>query len=351
MIKGFLYRKNSSLSKEAILSTLNDTFYIKVEEEVIFNQKINSLKISPRVANIQRQIRLKDDSLFITNDNNSVDNLLLKKTNILHKVESNLFLVFLSLISFIIFSGLFLKFGLPFLSQKIANNIPIYINKAIARNTLSVIDKYLLEKSSISDVKKKYLKNIFYKELIKKVQDSSEFKYNLLFRKMKIGNEDIANALALSDGTIIITDELIRVSQNDDELKSILLHEIGHVEEKHILKMLTQNSFTAVIVMILFGDTSTISDLGIGFGTILINSKHSRDIETQADNYSFTKMLKLKINPNSFISIMEKIDNHKKQKDNDVYLEYFSSHPNTQKRIKKAKIFKKCYDENKVTCI
>ena len=172
-----------------------------------------------------------------------------------------------------------------------------------------------------------------------------------MFRQLNIDDKPIANALALSDGKIIVTDELINLSKNTDEIKAILLHEIGHIEEKHIQKILTRNSLIAILSMLILGDNSAVSDLGIGVGAILISSEHSREIETQADTYAFEKMLELKINPNNFINIMNKITNTVEEENENKYLQYFSSHPNTILRTKRAEVYQKCFNENKTICL
>ena len=351
MIKGFLYKKDSSLSEEAILSIVNDTYYLKINQEVIITNKIHTLCINPRIANTQREIKLNEDSLFLTNENDIVDKLLLKKKNTIYKIESNIFLVLLSFIIFVFLCVLFFKFGIPYITNKIANNIPSSINKKISENTLNLLDEYILEKSEVAESKKEYLKKMFNSELIAKLNSNKEISYKLMFRQLNIDDKPIANALALSDGKIIVTDELINLSKNTDEIKAILLHEIGHIEEKHIQKILTRNSLIAILSMLILGDNSAVSDLGIGVGAILISSEHSREIETQADTYAFEKMLELKINPNNFINIMNKITNTDEEENENKYLQYFSSHPNTILRTKRAEVYQKCFNENKTICL
>ena len=50
--------------------------------------------------------------------------------------------------------------------------------------------------------------------------------YQLEFRH---GGYIDANAFALPSGIIVMTDELVELAKSDDELISVLAHEIGHV--------------------------------------------------------------------------------------------------------------------------
>lgn len=48
-----------------------------------------------------------------------------------------------------------------------------------------------------------------------------------------------ANAFALPDGTLVVTDELVELAgDNDDEVLAVLAHELGHIHERHGLRLL-----------------------------------------------------------------------------------------------------------------
>ena len=73
------------------------------------------------------------------------------------------------------------------------------------------------------------------------------------------------NAFALPDGTLVITDELVKLAGGDTEmLVGVLAHEIGHVELEHSLRQLYRAAGMAGLVMLIAGD------IGSGAEDILV---------------------------------------------------------------------------------
>ena len=311
----------------------------------------NDISISSRIGNTKRKITLNSKYIFLTKDNDSVDKLFLKnkQKNILHTLESNLLMIILSLIFTIIFSFLFVKFALPKISEFIAQKVPYMISNKVSKETMNVLDEHLFIKSKMSSTEKNEIENSFNNRLLPILGKSEYYKYKIHFRLWKDGNKSIANAFALPNGDIIITDGLIDKSKNIDEINSIILHEVGHVEMRHSLERIIHNSFIAIILMYIVDDSSLIGDMGIGIGSLLIQSNYSQMHEHEADLFSFEKMLELKINPVNFINIMERIT-VKNSDDGTSIMNYFLSHPQTSSRINIANKYKKCFENNDLIC-
>jgi len=151
----------------------------------------------------------------------------------------------------------------------------------------------------------------------------------LVFRfSKKIG----PNAFALPDGTIIMTDQLVLLSHNNEELLSILAHEIGHIKHRHALRMVFQNSAVFIIITTITGDATTASGMVSTLPTMLVESSFSRELEAQADDYAMFVMKKTHIDLHYFADIMARLSQGEKGSDVE---EYFSSHPITASRIAK----------------
>jgi Zn-dependent protease with chaperone function len=176
-------------------------------------------------------------------------------------------------------------------------------------------------------------------------------KYKLLFRK---GGHIGANAFALPDGTVVITDELIELATHDKEILSILMHELGHVIHRHSLRRVISHSGLAVLTVLITGDVSSAGELVLALPNILMDSSYSRDHEWEADGYALKTMQKQGIPTSRFADIMERLesyqaefeaspDNDDKTVDNKEYenaddsgygwSEYISSHPASKDRI------------------
>lgn len=347
MIEGYLFEQNSAANQKAVLVLFDEKYSINIDNHPIYKGEVSKLKISTRIGNTKRNIILEDGRVFSTIQNDLVDELLLtnKKSSFIHKLESNILLIFTSLIITIIFAFGVYKWGIPYASKKIAYALPIEATKVISKSSLEFLDKYLLSKTKISKEKQEKITKHFEINILPLIEDKKQFNYEIIFRNWQIEDESIANALALPDGKIVITDELIKLSTNQKELDSIILHEVGHIYNRHTLQRVSQNTFSALISMYITGDLSTFAQAGVGFASMAAYSKYSRDHEKEADLYSFKKMIQGKIDPIHFATIMSKITkNEHKQKE--VQYDFLSSHPNTKSRVQKAKDYSKCFNKN-----
>ena len=132
---------------------------------------------------------------------------------------------------------------------------------------------------------------------------------------------------------------------------------MGHVVHRHGLEMLIEGTFVTVAVMMMTGDGSGMGDMGIGLGSALVSSAYSRKHEAEADLYAFKKMLQAHIDPKSFSMIMNRMTAYmtknkkkiKKHNKEDV-LDYFSSHPSTQKRVELANRYSECFKQGLTIC-
>jgi Zn-dependent protease with chaperone function len=137
---------------------------------------------------------------------------------------------------------------------------------------------------------------------------------------------------------------LINLAQNDDEIVSILLHEIAHVELRHTVQSVVQTSTLLLGVVVLTGDVTSLSTVLFAIPALLLDSGYSRRMEEQADAYSLDHMMLLNIDPIHFANIMLKIsDSHKKIAESES--SYWSSHPPTNERIGKFKVASREYNE------
>jgi len=170
----------------------------------------------------------------------------------------------------------------------------------------------------------------------------------LVFRKSpRIG----ANAFALPSGIIVLTDELIALAGDDDEIYAVLAHELGHVANRHSLRMVLQSGALALLVAVYTGDISASSTLAAEFPVILAHMSYSRQFETEADIFSLNFMLNNKVSPLAFVRMMTKLESYAKDKmalkakvktnkdsvnkSQTQKTSFLDSHPSTHDRLKR----------------
>lgn len=221
-------------------------------------------------------------------------------------------------------------FGLPFAAERIANQIPIETEQSLGRQALTWLDEQQWFMSTKLDIDRQ--KPII--DGFDRLRSDLPFRdyYRLEFRSSAIFGP---NALALPGGVIVITEEMVRAAETTEEVLAVLAHEIGHVELRHTMRSVLQNSVVAVAAAAVTSDAASLSVAIAGLPALLAQRKYSRKFETAADNYAF-KLLKQKgYSPAAFASIMERLAK-KDEKEMGAFA-YVSTHPLTAERVKRAR--------------
>lgn len=138
------------------------------------------------------------------------------------------------------------------------------------------------------------------------------------------------NAWAMNNGCVRVYSGLMDL-MNDDEVRAVLGHEIGHVALGHSKKSM-QVAYAAGAarqVAAASGNAAvaalSASDIG-ALAEKLVNAQFSQAQETEADDYSFDLLISAKLKREGLVSAFEKLA---KQGDNNSML---SSHPSSSGR-------------------
>ena len=357
LIDGKWHDKSSAAQFNASFKVINDSFSIEIETGVIYSGKLNSLEVSDRLANVQRKILLENGSVFVTNDNDNIDEVFkkqLKYKKIIHTLETKIIWILISTVASIVFGLSFFKWGVPYFSKEIAHSLPAKTNILISKNTLEILDKYMFKETEISKEKILEIREHFNAKIAPLGKLEGELKYKLHFRLFKSGNLSLPNAMALPSGDIILTDKFVQLCQIQEEMDSVILHEMGHIVHRDSLQIVIEGTFISIAAMSILGDTSFLADIGVGIGSLLISSSYTREHESKADIYAFEKMLSANINPITFSNIMNSMSEYMNQlsnsEDDKNILKYISTHPETDQRIKIAKQYSECFKKGLTTC-
>ena len=298
------------------------------EERIRFDR--TDIRIASRLGNTPREIYLGDNQLFTTDDNEAADALLRSLTgknhSWLHKLESNLPVIFVALVLTVLFVAAGTRYGIPKTADFIAHKFPNFTIEKFS-DGLAVLDQSLLEPSKLDEEQQQRLEQVFQPFL----QTHAGLNPRIYFRS-GIG----PNALALPNGEIVFTDELIALADKDDELIAVLLHELGHLQHKHIARRAIQDAMMTLMVLFIIGDVGS-ADLVTAIPTLLLDLSYSREFEREADQYAVEQLLAADIPVEHFASIMQKLHDHGKDQDGEeAYFEmppYLSTHPDAEERI------------------
>jgi len=177
-----------------------------------------------------------------------------------------------------------LTFGVPVAARQIAFSVPAELDQSLGNEGIGVLDRFMFDKSELPAQRIAYVRSLF--EDIK--GENSEFDYFRL--EFRLSSAIGANAFAIPGGLVIMTDGMVNIAESDAELIAVLAHEVGHLGQRHGLRILLQNSASAIIIAGLTGDLSNITALSASIPTILMQAKYSRDFEREADEFAFDFM-------------------------------------------------------------
>ncbi len=148
---------------------------------------------------------------------------------------------------------------------------------------------------------------------------------------VKIIKDSQINSFATMGGFVYINEGLIDFAQSDDELASVIGHETGHIERRHVI---TTNS-KAQILDLLFGLASIFSPIIYEFGGLAeagLMAKIERGDELQADRYGLQLMSRAGYDPESMVTMMAHLgvlqDEH-----SDAVTKYLQDHPDPSARV------------------
>lgn len=154
-------------------------------------------------------------------------------------------------------------------------------------------------------------------------------------------NTDEINAFAAAAGFIYITKGMLDIIESEDELASVLSHEIAHITKKHAVRQYRRASNLAFLGAVLSAGAG-VDNIVVDFAQALVLNGYDRKYEREADELALIYMLKAGYNPEEYIKLLYKLKDLEKTEPSKLEV-YFRSHPPTEDRIKRCKEFLKRY--------
>jgi len=217
---------------------------------------------------------------------------------------------------------------LPTLAAPVAANLSPKAEQAIGESTLSSLDHTILKRSQLPRARIAEI-NARFDAFLADEPDTDD--YRIEFRRMPG-----ANAFALPGGIIVVSDDMVKLAATDDELLAVIAHEIGHERNHHGIRLVLQNSGLAVLVTALAGDAVGMTILAAALPSVLVQSRYSRQFEAEADEYAFAHLKRHGKSPRAFADVMRRLQETAPHEDEQGLVQYLSSHPATEERIRRA---------------
>jgi Zn-dependent protease with chaperone function len=326
MIEGRYFEPMSAQSKPARLWGVAGDLRLEVEGDAS-PRRPTLASLSDRLGSVPRKFTFEDGGVFEAPADADVDGLMASHGSffsVLSRLEANgKFIAVAVVATFVLLFGIY-RYGLPLAASAAANATPTAIVDLMDAGTLQTVDQTFFSPSTLDADRKAQITAMF--DELARISGQKDPDLELHFRD---GGALEANAFALPGGTIVITDQLINLAENDDEIAGVLAHEIGHVQNRHGLQQIYRLLGITFMIGLIGGDSSQIVDDVIGQAAALQTFAYTREFETDADNRSVEIMVEAGRNPIAFVDLLDRIT---KDSPSAKKTGWMSTHPGTEDR-------------------
>jgi Zn-dependent protease with chaperone function len=277
---------------------------------------------SDRLARAPRRILFPGGVVFETPDDDAIDALLAAHGGRpagawIAWLEARWPVALGGLVVVALFSAGLVFYGLPWAAERVARAVPLSAERQLGEATLELLDdRGLLAPTGLTPARQATLQALFADML----EDHAVADGTVVGDAAADGTPDAGpsgrvrfllraspllgpNAIALPGGTVVLTDQMVQLAEHDDELRAVLAHELGHVRGRHSLRGLLQDAGVSALAVAVLGDLSSVTALA-GAVPVLLQAKHSRDFERDADAWARAWLARRGIDPARFDAIL-----------------------------------------------
>ena len=187
--------------------------------------------------------------------------------------------------------GLFYRYGTPWAAAQLTRFVPLGWETRLSDNVLQRMDDGFLKPSKLPAERQAQLTARFdalVQQAPATLQRYPSYQPPL---KLEFRSGMPANAFALPGGKVVMTDDIVKVAADqgisDDALVGVLAHEIGHVVNRHGMRMVVEQGVLNMGLGLALGDVSGVVSTG---ATVLTGRAYSRNHEREADCYAIALM-------------------------------------------------------------
>ncbi len=192
-------------------------------------------------------------------------------------------------------------------------------------------DRSYLDDAEISD----YLNQLGYQLVANSSEPGQEFEFFAI-------NDNAINAFALPGGFIGVNTGLVLIAQSESELASVLAHEISHVTQHHLARMISGQrvdslaSMVAIAVAILAArsnpEASQAAIAGAQAGSIQRQLNFTRTYEQEADRIGLATLQKSGFDTRAMPAFLERLQKATRLLEGNTP-SYLRTHPVTSERV------------------
>jgi Zn-dependent protease with chaperone function len=306
-LSAYLYDGQTAQRRNVTVKLTVPGYIVLQEFSTLSRFRLEDVEISEQLGSQPARIELPDGARLEVADSTAFYAQLSNspgQNQWLHRLESRWSYALLALSLTLALAWVGYVWGIPEGARLAAYAMPLEIDDAIGVEGLELLDEHMLAPTELDMQRQLQLLAAFI-SVVETVGVQDVYRYQLVFRKgLGVG----ANALALPGGTIVLTDELVALAEDDDELAAVLAHEVGHIRNRHALRSLIQNSVVAGLIVAVTSDLSSATSFAAGIPTLLANAGYSREFEFEADAVAREYLLANDIPLDRYASIILRLE-------------------------------------------
>lgn len=301
------------------------------DKEVLASGEFSALQLSDIIAGVPIRFSNDHGQFVLPNSPDALD--MIKQLRGEHHwstrlsfIESNLKYAALACAVIALTLVGFMRFGIPAIASLIAANLPHALVMQLGDEVERIIDWQHMQPTALSNEEIARWNQYFGQALALEPDQYWRIEYR--------SSESLgANALALPHGVMILTDDLIALAEDPDEVLGVVLHEMGHVVHQHGLRQVIQTSLWTISLAIFTGEVTGVAEWVAGAPAIFASLSYSRDYEFEADAYAARQLRALEKDPVVLATVLNRLTCGEAECGNDPSpLPYLSTHPPTPDR-------------------
>lgn len=338
LITGWYYRKDSADGQDVIVRLEEGSLIIEDDDGQIGAIAVSKLRISAG-GYLPHKIILSDNAsggTIISEDISVLDSLKdleearhlideMRKTRWRLKgsgaVRSSSWLGTFLLIAAIVVA---LYFGIDLMSYAAVQRVPPAVESQLSSVALGRISK-----NKLFDIDA---------DAVRRVQEvgsrltgalgSTPYKF-----EFHVMHRDEINAYAVPGGLVMLNSGLVAKLPDDAALAAVISHEMGHVVNRHALRLLLRDAGFFACAGVMAGEAAAELSTA-GFSALQLDTlRYGRHAELRADRFSVRLLSDAGYDPSAMIDVLEMLDENSPKS----RLEpsgYFANHPPLKTRIK-----------------
>ncbi|KHG42379.1 MULTISPECIES: M48 family metallopeptidase [Aphanizomenon] len=140
----------------------------------------------------------------------------------------------------------------------------------------------------------------------------------------QVVEDPAVNAFATAGGFIYVNTGLLKTADNEAEFASVLAHEMGHIEGKHLIKQMRQRAIASGVASVSGLDKSKAVGIGV---QLALNLPRSRQDEFDADKRGLANITRTGYAQSAMVSFMKKLQG------SSSVPAFLSTHPGASDRV------------------